>query len=55
MQMHIKKEKTANQIVKNICVLEENHMYVNQILELSMVLDNEHFQKVFASSYNGED
>ena len=30
-------------------------MYVNQILELSMVLDNEHFQKVFARSYNGED
>ena len=30
-------------------------MNLNQILELSMVLDNEHFQKVFARSYNGED
>lgn len=30
-------------------------MNLNQILELSTVLDNEHFQKVFASSYNGED
>ena len=30
-------------------------MNLNQILELSTVLDNEHFQKVFARSYNGED
>lgn len=30
-------------------------MYVNQVLELSMVLDSEHFQKVFARSYNGEE
>ena len=30
-------------------------MNLNQVLELSTVLDNEHFQKVFARSYNGED
>ena len=30
-------------------------MNLNQILELSTVLDNEHFQKVFARLYNGED
>ncbi len=30
-------------------------MNLNQVFELSTVLDNEHFQKVFASSYNGED
>lgn len=30
-------------------------MNLNQVLELSTVLDNEHFQKVFASSYNGDD
>ncbi len=29
-------------------------MNLNQVFELSTVLDNEHFQKVFASSYNGE-
>lgn len=30
-------------------------MNMNQVVELSAVLDNEHFQKVFARSYNGED
>lgn len=30
-------------------------MNLNQVLELSTVLDNEHFQKVFARLYNGED
>lgn len=30
-------------------------MNLNQVFELSTVLDNEHFQKVFARSYNGED
>ena len=29
-------------------------MNLNQILELSMVLDNEHFQKVFPRLYKGE-
>lgn len=29
-------------------------MNLNQVFELSTVLDNEHFQKVFARSYNGE-
>lgn len=36
-----------NSIVKNIYKLEEKDMYVNQVFELSMVLDNERFQKVF--------
>lgn len=30
-------------------------MNLNQVFELSTVLDNEHFQKVFVRSYNGED
>ncbi len=30
-------------------------MNLNQVFELSTVLDNEQFRKVFASSYNGED
>ena len=30
-------------------------MNLNQVFELSAVLDNEHFQKVFARSYDGED
>jgi len=30
-------------------------MNLNPVFELSTVLDNEHFQKVFARSYNGED
>ncbi len=30
-------------------------MNLNQVFELSTVLDNEHFQKVFARSYNEED
>ena len=30
-------------------------MNLNQVFELSAVLDNEHFQKVFAKSYDGED
>lgn len=29
-------------------------MYINQILELSMMLDSEHFQKVFDSAYRGD-
>ena len=29
-------------------------MNLNQVFELSTVLDNEHFQKIFARSYNGE-
>lgn len=29
-------------------------MNLNQVFELSTVLDNEHFQKVFARSYHGE-
>lgn len=30
-------------------------MNLNQILELSMVLDSEHFQKVFNNAYKGND
>ena len=30
-------------------------MNLNQVFELSTVLDNEHFQKAFDKSYNGED
>ena len=40
-----------NNFVKNICILEELGMYINQIFELSMVLDDERFHKVFKYAY----
>ena len=33
-------------------MLEEKHMYINQIFELSMVLDHERFHKVFKCAYS---
>ena len=44
-----------NNFVKNICILEEKHMYINQIFELSMVLKNDKFQKVLSSAYDKND
>lgn len=44
-----------NNFVKNICILEEKHMYINQIFELSMVLDNDKFQKVLSRAYDQAD
>lgn len=44
-----------NNFVKNICILEEKHMYINQIFELSMVLDNDKFQKVLNRAYDKND
>ena len=44
-----------NSFVKNICILEEKHMYINQIFELSMVLNNDKFQKVLSRAYDKKD
>lgn len=44
-----------NNFVKNICILEEKHMYINQIFELSMVLNNDKFQKVLNRTYDKND
>lgn len=44
-----------NNFVKNICILEEKHMYINQIFELSMVLVNDKFQKVLNRAYDKND
>lgn len=44
-----------NSFVKNICILEELGMYVNQIFKLSMVLDDERFHKVLSRVYHKAD
>lgn len=41
-----------NNFVKNICILEELCMYINQIFELSMVLDNKRFHQAFKDVYS---
>jgi len=46
--------KFNDQYVKNICILEEKHMYINQIFELSMVLDHEKFHKVLNRAHKKE-
>lgn len=44
-----------NNFVKNICILEELCMYINRNFELSMVLDNERFYKIFKFVYSKND
>lgn len=41
-----------NNFVKNICILEELGMYINQIFEFSIVLDHERFHQVFKHIHN---
>lgn len=41
-----------NNFVKYICILEELCMHINQIFELSMVLDNKRFHEVFKDVYS---
>lgn len=44
-----------NNFVKNICNLEELGMYINQIFELSTVLDEERFHKVLCHVHHKAD